>query len=241
MEKKLSLVEQTQKMILDYIASHPYDKQLPKEEEFIEILNVSRGILREALSRLRALGIIETKKKRGSVLVNPDIFAILRPVINSNLLDKEALKNLYQFRLMMEIGAADFIFMGRTENNMKELDAIVEEEAMLEEELSKAESEEEKYALAYKRSDIDIRFHGKLYEMTGNKYMTDFLFIVRHLFTLYAPTIKKDFRERTVVSHVGLYNLLRTGTPDAFRLAMRLHLNPLFTRMDEIINDSANS
>ncbi len=38
-------------------------------------------------------------------------------------------------------------------------------------------------------------------------------------------------RERNVVSHIGLYNLLRTGTPDSFRTAMRLHLNTQFENM----------
>ncbi|HYH56481.1 MAG TPA: GntR family transcriptional regulator, partial [Anseongella sp.] len=38
---------------------------LPKEIELAEALGVSRNVVREALSRLRMLGMIETKRKRG--------------------------------------------------------------------------------------------------------------------------------------------------------------------------------
>jgi len=44
---------------------------LPKELELAESLGVSRNVVREALSRLRMLGMVETKKKRGMILSRP--------------------------------------------------------------------------------------------------------------------------------------------------------------------------
>ena len=78
-----TLVEQTQKKILSYISEHNDIRQLPKEKEFSEILGVSRGVLRESLSQLRALGIIETKRKKGTVLVSPNVLGVLRPLIQA--------------------------------------------------------------------------------------------------------------------------------------------------------------
>jgi len=49
---------------------------LPKELELAEALGVSRNILREALSRLRVLGMVDSKKRRGMVLTSPDISRI---------------------------------------------------------------------------------------------------------------------------------------------------------------------
>ena len=46
---------------------------LPNEMQLAESLGVSRNVVREALSRLRMLGMVETKKKRGMVLSRPDI------------------------------------------------------------------------------------------------------------------------------------------------------------------------
>ncbi len=233
-----NLAEQTQKGILDYIASNPDIKQLPKEQEFVEILGVSRIVVREALSSLRALGIIETRKKKGTTVVVPDVFGVINTIVSAGLLDKPTLRDLYQLRIMLEVGAADFIFMGRTEKNMKELDAIVAKEAALEEEMHKAESDAERFEVAKKLTEVDFQFHTKLFEITGNKSLIDFQHILRHLFTLYRPKIKKDYHNRNIISHIDMFNVLRTGTPDSFRMAIRMHLDSQIRDMDAIIDST---
>ena len=235
-KEDLSLVEQTQRDILKYISQHSENPHLPKEQEFVEILGVSRVVVREALSRLRALGIIETKRKRGTVVVAPEIFAVLKTIIASGVLDKDTLRDLYQLRIMLEVGMADFIYLKKTPDQMEQLDEIVSEEVELEREMTMAATEEQRYSVAKKLTDVDIRFHSALYEMTGNKSLIDFQYILRHLFTLYRPKIKADYHTRTIVSHVSLFNLLRTGTADAFRMAMRLHLKTQFENMESILD-----
>lgn len=236
MKEDLSLVEQTQKGILKYISQRGKNEKLPKEQEFVELLGVSRVVVREALSYLRAVGIIETKRKQGTVVKVPAVFGVLRSIIESNLLDKNTLRDLYQLRLMIEIGMADFVFQNRTEKQMAELDEIVASEVSLQKEMAMAGSDEEKLSIAGKLTEIDILFHSKLYDMTGNKSLMDFQYILRHLFTLYYPKIKNDWHTRVLVSHVSLFNILRTGTIDAFRMGMRLHLKTQFDTMEEIVN-----
>ena len=109
MKEDLTLVEQTQRDILKYISENK-DSKLPKENELSELLGVSRVVIREALSRLRAVGIIETKRKKGSTVVVPEVFGVLKSIVSSGLLDKQTLRDLYELRLMLEIGMSDFIF-----------------------------------------------------------------------------------------------------------------------------------
>ena len=222
MKEDVTLVEQTQRDILKYISQNGNSSRLPKEQEFVELLGVSRVVVREALSRLRAVGIIETKRKKGTVVVVPEVFGVLKSIVASGLLDKDTLRDLYQLRLMLEIGMADFIYMNRTEAQMDELDRIVAEEVSLNNEMAMTDDLDQRYAIAKKLTDVDVRFHSKLFEMTGNKSLIDFQYILRHLFTLYYPKVKTDYHSRTLVSHVSLYNILRTSTPDAFRMAMRM-------------------
>ena len=100
MKEDITLVEQTQRDILKYISQNGNAAaRLPKEQEFVELLGVSRVVVREALSRLRALGIIETKRKKGTVVVVPEIFGVLKSIVASGLLDKDTLRDLYQLRL----------------------------------------------------------------------------------------------------------------------------------------------
>lgn len=235
------MVEQTQRDILKYISQNGNSSRLPKEQEFVELLGVSRVVVREALSRLRAVGIIETKRKKGTVVVVPEVFGVLKSIVASGLLDKDTLRDLYQLRLMLEIGMADFIYMNRTDAQMEELDRIVAEEVSLSNEMATADDMDQRYAIAKKFTDVDVRFHSKLFEMTGNKSLIDFQYILRHLFTLYYPKIRTDYHSRTLVSHVSLYNILRTSTPDAFRMGMRLHLKTQFDNMESILEKTFNN
>ena len=234
-KEELTLVEQAQRDILKYISDNK-DPQLPKEQELVEQLGVSRVVVREALSRLRAVGIIETKRKKGSVVVVPEVFGVLKSIVSSGLLDKNTLRDLYELRLMLEIGMADFVFANKTARQMEELDAIVGEEVVLWNDMTLASDDEERYSIASRLTDVDIRFHSKLFEMTGNKSLIDFQYILMHLFTLYYPKIRNDYHSQTLVSHVSLFNILRTGTADAFRMGMRLHLKTQFDNMETILD-----
>ena len=122
--------------------------------------------------------------------------------------------------------------MGKNDRFIEELDAIVGQEADLDQQMSLAKDEATKIEIAEKLKEVDIQFHAKLFEITGNQDLMDFQFIIRHLFSLYSPRMKKDYHDRNIVSHIGLFNLLRNGTPDAFRMAMRLHLSTQFENME---------
>ncbi|MFM8450892.1 MAG: FadR/GntR family transcriptional regulator, partial [Haliscomenobacter sp.] len=62
-----SLVEKVEEQLVDYLVRNnmrPGDA-IPKEMELANLLGVSRTVVREAMSRLRMIGLIETKKKKG--------------------------------------------------------------------------------------------------------------------------------------------------------------------------------
>ena len=85
---------------------------IPKEIELAETLGVSRTVIREALLRLRMMGLIESKKKKGSVITSPDLFGIMSKSMNPHILDQDTLKEIFEIRLVLEIGMADLFFSG---------------------------------------------------------------------------------------------------------------------------------
>ncbi len=239
MKTESSLVEQAQRDILQYITNNSDSKELPKENDLAEILGVSRVVVREALSRLRVLGFIETRRKKGSTVVSPKLFGVMNTIVSSGLIDQETLRDLYQLRLMVEVGLSYFVFANKTEKQVAELEKIVEKEDFYKHQEAFAETEKERDQATKKLIEIDVRFHSKLYEMTGNKSLQDFQHILRHLFTVYYHKVENDFHDRTLISHVDLYNAIRTGTPDAFRMAMHLHLMPQFVNMGSALDHAA--
>lgn len=226
MKNDFTLTEQVEQKILRYITDQGYQlgDTLPKENEFAEILGVSSVVIREALSRLRILGFIETKRKRGTVLTSPNLFYGAKTIVNSGKLDMESLKDLYEVRIMLEIGMADFIFMRLTEEDLEELYHIIDQENKTD------ETDFEKLAR------LDIQFHSTLYKISGNKTVRAFQHLLNALFTTYSRS--KDWKRKQIISHEALAGILKNGNPEAFRSAMRLHLNTRFEDMETLFADT---
>ena len=193
---------------------------IPKELDLAEALGVSRTVIREALTRLRLMGLIETKKKSGSVITSPDLFGIMSRSMDPHILSQETLKEIFEIRLVLEIGMADFLFQRITKEDIKELKEIVAKEPDV--------TDHHLFNIGH-----EVAFHGKLYNITGNETLKKFQSMllpvfdyVHHSGLLGKPTLLKKF-----VSHKGLVDILENGTPEDFRNAMRHHLENHFLRI----------
>lgn len=195
---------------------------IPKEIELSEALGVSRTVIREALLRLRMMGLIESKKKKGAVITSPDLFGIMSKSMNPHILDQETLKEIFEIRLVLEIGMADLIFHRLKKEDIDELKRIVASEPP---------------ATQYHLFNIEheIAFHGKLYEITGNNTMKKFQKMLLPVFDYvhHSGLLKKQPLLKTFVSHKDLVGILENGNPEQFRNGMRNHLENHFARLFE--------
>lgn len=192
---------------------------IPTELELCNSLGVSRTVVREALLRLRLMGLIESKKKKGSVITSPDIFGVLSKSMNPHILDQDTLREIFQIRLVLEIGMADFIFQHITPQDIEELKIIVDNEPDISQNL-------------LFNIEHEIAFHGKLYDITGNKTLRKFQSMLLPIFDyVHNSGLLKQQGNLKFVSHKGLVDILENGSPELFRNAMRNHLENHFTRL----------
>lgn len=193
---------------------------IPKEIELAQALGVSRTVIREALLRLRMMGLIESKKKKGAVITSPDLFGIMNKSMNPHILDQDTLKEMFEIRLVLEIGMADFLFQRIKKEDIDELKEIVSKEPPVTD-----------YHLF--NIDHEIAFHGKLYEITGNETLKKFQKLLLPIFDYVhnSGLIKKQPMLRKFVSHKGLVDILENGSPELFRNGMRNHLENHFSRL----------
>ncbi len=193
---------------------------IPKEIELAETLGVSRTVIREALLRLRLMGLIESKKKKGSVITSPDLFGMMGKSMNPHILDEDTLKEIFEIRLVLEIGMADLLFKRVTKNDITELKGIVKNEPP---------------AAQYHLFNIahEIAFHGKLYEITGNETLKKFQKMLLPVFDYVHKSglLKKQPLLKTFTSHKTLVDILEKGNPEKFRNGMRNHLENHFLRI----------
>lgn len=193
---------------------------IPKEIELAETLGVSRTVIREALLRLRMMGLIESRKKKGAVITSPDLFGIIGKSMNPHILDMGTLKDMFEIRLALEIGMADFIFQRITPEDIAELREIVANEPPV--------TEHHLFNI-----DHEIAFHGKLYEISGNDALRKFQRMLLPVFDYvhHSGLLRKQTLLKSFVSHKGLVDVLENGSPELFRNAMRNHLENHFARI----------
>lgn len=230
-----SLVDKVETRLLQFFKENelkPGDA-IPKEMEFAESLGVSRTVVREALLRLRTLGLIDSKKRRGMILTQPDIINNFSRILDPLLLGEDTLRQLFELRLIMEMGMADFLFENRQEEDLLELEEIVSAE-------ERAQPGRIRFSL-----DREIAFHGKLYRMSRNDTLQQFQTLLLPVFNyVYQQETERQTPERyhystgSFVTHRMLLEVLKDGTPQQFREKMRQHLEPHFDHVFKHIRRS---
>ncbi|MGJ7030253.1 FadR/GntR family transcriptional regulator [Niabella hirudinis] len=211
-----SMAEQVELSLREYFTRQAFKPgdALPTELELAAALGVSRNVVREALSRFKMLGIIESKKKVGMIISNPDIVGTFEKVLNPTIMDTATLQDLFELRLALEVGIADLLFIRKTDADIAELEAIVANETRGD----------------FFRINNEIAFHGKLYEMTGNETLKNFQRLLLPIFG-YVVKLEKEKQVSGKISHKDLVKLLRKGDKEAFKKGMLAHLQPHYDRL----------
>ena len=192
---------------------------IPKETELAAAMGVSRTAIREALSRFKLLGIISSRKNRGMIITQPDLLGSMSRILNSKLLDGQTMKEIFEFRLVIEMGLGDILFLRKTNENLQELEEIV--------------IGEEKTENRIERTKYDVRFHSTLYKISGNDTILRFQNLLMPVFDYVNNSlhVRSQQENEDYVSHRVLLNVLRNGTPEEFRNKMRAHLMQYFEKI----------
>jgi GntR family transcriptional repressor for pyruvate dehydrogenase complex len=144
---------------------------------------------------------------------NPDILGSFEKVLDPLIIDDATLQDIFELRLVLEMGLADLLYIRKTDKAIADLERIAKEE----------ETD------ANFRVQNEIAFHGKLYEMTKNDTLKRFQTMLLPIFAYVITQEKKPIRGK--VSHIDLVNILKNGTKEDFKKGMLAHLQPHFNRL----------
>ncbi|MFT0547553.1 FadR/GntR family transcriptional regulator [Allopusillimonas ginsengisoli] len=135
--------------------------RLPTESELMNLQGVSRTVIREAISRLQAAGVVETRHGIGSFVREPDLRANFHIDLNDLVTIHDVL-DVLQLRQSMESAAAGIAALKRTQHDIDALNTVLAEFQQL------LESSKETV-------DADFRFHLAVAQATGNRYFVEFM------------------------------------------------------------------
>lgn len=219
-----SLVDKVEMRMIELFAQNqlkPGD-MIPKEVELAEAMNVSRTVIREAINRLKTMGLIDSKKHKGTVIKSPDLGLVFQKSMIPWMMDDTTLRDIFELRLVMEIGMADLLAVKITDADIEELEQMVAQEPPV--------SKDVLFEINH-----EVAFHGKLYEITGNKTMIAFQQLLIPAFNhVYSSGLLDTIVEnKRFMSHKQLVEILKERDAATFAHAMRQHLHSHFVRLQE--------
>ncbi|MBC8732996.1 FadR/GntR family transcriptional regulator [Paraburkholderia sp. UCT2] len=217
-----SLTEKVVATLSDEIrrgALRPGDR-IPTEVAMMKQLSVSRSVVREAISRLQAERIVETRHGIGTFVLAPAAEKPMQlPAADlTSMLDVMA---IIEFRIDVEAAAAALAASRRTEQNLKQIRTALDR---FESELERGSTD----TLAH-----DIEFHLQIARASGNRYFFD---VLSQLGRSVSPRTRLGSAEiaeldhievlRSVLGeHLMIYRAIERQDADDARAAMRMHLS----------------
>jgi GntR family transcriptional repressor for pyruvate dehydrogenase complex len=214
-----TLVDQVEDKLLNYFRMNDLrsGSAIPNEQELANALGVARSVLREALSRLKMMGMIESRTRRGMILTEPSILGGMKRVVDPRILSEATLFDILGFRIALEIGICHDLFVNVTSSDIEELEEIVKVSEMFENNAYAPYSE--------------FSFHAKLYQITGNKTISEFQQIIHPVMTFVKDKFK-DFLEPInvemkkngdIVTHEDLLGYIKRNDEVGYRKALEKH------------------
>ena len=100
--------------------------RLPTERELAATFGVSRSVVREAIKVLSAQGLVEARQGSGLFVVNRPVESVTRAILLSVSPDGDAVEQLFEFRQLLEAGAARLAAERATPADIAELRQALE-------------------------------------------------------------------------------------------------------------------
>ncbi|WP_397452666.1 FadR/GntR family transcriptional regulator [Pseudomonas sp. NA-150] len=203
----------SQKILLGKI--NPGEK-LPSESEIVREHGVSRTVVREAISKLQASGLVETRHGIGTFVLERQAPTGMHLTVET----AAGVRDILELRLGLETQAVALAAMRRTDEQLAAMRQALDDYQDL---LAKEDS----------CVEADRRFHLLIAEATGNPCFVE---IMQHLGSNMIPRSRIASSERAGANlahqgylanleHEALLSAIRRQDPDAARAAMWTHLS----------------
>ena len=192
----------------------PGDK-LKNEYELAELLNVSRGTIREAIKSLISRNILEVRQGAGTFVSNKNGVPedpLCLTFISDIKEDKKVALDLLDIRLMLE---PEIAALAAVKGTTKQIKTMLEQCKIVEELIKKGEDYRE----------ADILFHKRIAQCSGNRVIENLIPIINSSVSLTINLTEDVFRQNTYKEHRAVAEAIASGDSLGAKCAMIVHLN----------------
>jgi DNA-binding FadR family transcriptional regulator len=193
------------------------------EAQLAQEYGVSRSLTREAVGQLRALGLLEGRKRKGLIVRLPNPVQLLSHSLPSLARSEEHLGGLARLRYVLEVGSVELVIANATAAQVERLGELAREF--------------EEVVRARKGGDdedrVELAFHGLILEMTGTSLIVGMQKVLARFFEVASREKPADYgrdqvidwkeRERIAWQHQEIAAAIRDRDLGRAQAMMRLH------------------
>ncbi|WLR51820.1 FadR/GntR family transcriptional regulator [Bacillus tianshenii] len=218
--KTRKIYEEVAEALVEMIKSaklKPGDK-LDSVQQLAENFQVGRSAIREALSALRAMGLVEMRQGEGTFVRQFDPEMLSLPIHAAVLMKKDDIQNLLEVRKILEVGAVEAAAERRTVEDLEAIKLALEE-------MGRASENEELGEKA------DLAFHMAIAKASHNELLTS---LMNNVSEMMVTTMRETRRlwlyskqatlERLHQEHHDIYHAIEAQDPKAAQQYMLNHL-----------------
>ncbi len=198
----------------------PGDK-LPPERELASMLGISRPSVRQALSALGLIGIIEPRQGSGTYVAESLTRLPLEPFVYRLLLNQGSFDELMEVRGLIEPAVTSLAAQRATDEGLRGIEEALEryEAAVGSDEPVDVEA------------DYGTEFHRALAAAAGNSTLVALLDGLRDLIGAAGRLLGSEQRGASLKAHRSIFRAVRDRNPQLAERRMRAHLNDVSTRL----------
>ncbi|HJV47487.1 MAG TPA: FadR/GntR family transcriptional regulator [Bacillota bacterium] len=231
MTQKEKVSQKISRQLLEMIefGQFPPGSKLPTEMELTNLFGVSRMPIREALSVLRAMGIISSQQG-GRSYVEEVIPSSLKDHFHIQHADKENIRDLFEMRKILEPEAAYLAACRRTTDELDRIREVLKR------------MEHDSVTDGKTGREADFEFHRAVIEATHNSVM---IHMLENLSSLYHKvldiTLKQNIglkikKEIVFREHQNIFLAIEAEEPELAKVQSIIHLKNVEKKFDLFLN-----
>jgi len=198
------------------VGEWPVGSAIPSERTLIDQFGVSRIAIREAVSMLRGLGVVDVSHGRRTLVREIDIkvFDRLLPLMLSSG-GQRTFEQVFDVRLAIESRAAYLAATSRTDEQMREIDKLAKQ------------YRKRAISGSARALETDLAFHLQIARATGNPLFAILLeALARFVVFGQIESCKDDAarRKRAVLAHEAIAEAIAERDSERARVEMEAHL-----------------
>jgi GntR family transcriptional repressor for pyruvate dehydrogenase complex len=193
-------------------------ERLDSVQQLAENFQVGRSAIREALTSLRAMGLVEMRQGEGTFIREFETDQITFPLSTAILMNKKDIANLLEVRKILELGTVAAAAKRRNKEHLLAMEKALEE-------MEAANGDEEL------GEEADLQFHLAISEASQNALL---LSLMNHVSGLMVETMKETRKvwlfskqttmEKLAYEHYAIYHAIEKQDEEEARHFMKIHL-----------------